>query len=582
MRRDRFHRGLCAAAGVLLIASSAAALEVRDALWGFDGKVMPGRFNPVSVLLENPSPSAYDGALLLHRTDGLGGRVGEEIVEPCYLAPFTARWVQFDVYVREEDESWVLTWDPKRGGREVLPAPRLGPPACVCLQDPESVSQVWAGLKRFPDNLFPSCVSAAETLHSVVLDHVPHWEAARRQAFMDWARAGGIVHLAQDATGKYPVFPEDMSELNAPGERLRVGAGLIVRHPAAAREIGENFLAVHGFPMPELNVSEKAMMGGPEDLLFDDLKSMTRPADNWSIIYGLLAVYVILVVPVNFYVGRKWRDYRRTIAFCLVAVALFAWLFSVVGRRGYGESTAIHTLSYARPLGHGAWDVSQWTNVFVIDGAYYTLTHPCPQNLYSTCSQMESVNGTVQNGRDGNFRVDIPLYSSRALLHRGRFSGPDLSLNVVTWKGGEQLESFAVEGAPPNGMVEAWAFYRGCGYPMAAFGGRIQTAGAGRPAEQFFPPDQFTMFQFGGRMGRIDSEDLKTDERFQKMLRPLMARAVGGAGVFRHEFVLPQAGDAVQLFLFARAPDSLKMTQSGLGREEGYVLYHLTFYKPET
>ena len=329
-----------AAAAALVIACSAAALEVRDTLWGFDGKVVPGRFNPVSVLLENPAPSAYDGALLLHRTDALGGRVGEEIVEPCYLAPFTGRWVQFHVYVREEDESWLLTWDPKMGEREALPAPRLGPPACVFLQDPESVSQAWTGLRRFPDNLFPSCVSAAETLYSVVLDHVPHWEAARQQAFMDWARAGGIVHLAQDGTGKYPVFPEDMSELNAPGERLRVGAGLVVRHAAEAREIGESFLAAHGFPMPEgLKVSDKAMMGGPEDLLFDDLKSMTRPTHNWPLIYGLLLAYVVLLVPVNFIMGRKWRDYRRTIAFCLAVVAVFGWLFSVVGRRGYGEST---------------------------------------------------------------------------------------------------------------------------------------------------------------------------------------------------------------------------------------------------
>ena len=122
----------------------------------------------------------------------------------------------------------------------------------------------------------------------------------------------------------------------------------------------------------------------------------------------------------------------------------------------------------------------------MIDGAWYTLTHPCPQNLYSTCSQMEAVNGMIQNGRDGNFRVDIPLYSSRALFHRGRFSGPDLSLKVVEWKGGEQLESFAVEGAPLKGIVEAWAGYRGSVYAMAAASSRLRWPGpATLPSSSF-------------------------------------------------------------------------------------------------
>ena len=294
---------------------------------------------------------------------------------------------------------------------------------------------------------------------------------------------------------------------------------------------------------------------------------MTRPAHNWPLIYGLILAYVVLVVPVNFLIGRKWRDYRRTIAFCLAAVALFGWLFSVVGRRGYGESAAVHTLSYARPLGHGAWDVSQWTNVFVIDGAYYTLTHPCPQNLYSTCSQMESVNGVVQNGRDGNFRVDIPLYSSRALLHRGRFSRarPEPESGRME-EATSKLQSFAVEGAPPEGIIEAWAFYRGSVYRMYVTSDRIQMVGT-RPAcrSSSFRRTSSRCTDFGGRMGRIEPEGLKTEERFKQMLRPLMAWAVGGAGVYRHEFVLPQTDDAVQLFLFARAPDSLKLGRSGLG-----------------
>ena len=41
---------------------------------------------------------------------------------------------------------------------------------------------------QFPEDLFPLTGAALSGLGTVVLDHVPRWEPAKRQAFLDWLR----------------------------------------------------------------------------------------------------------------------------------------------------------------------------------------------------------------------------------------------------------------------------------------------------------------------------------------------------------------------------------------------------------
>ena len=53
-----------------------AGLEVREVIWGFDGQVVPGHFNLLSVLVANPAGTAFDGNLVLYETRGLATRVG--------------------------------------------------------------------------------------------------------------------------------------------------------------------------------------------------------------------------------------------------------------------------------------------------------------------------------------------------------------------------------------------------------------------------------------------------------------------------------------------------------------------------
>ena len=87
------------------------------------------------------------------------------------------------------------------------------------------------------------------------------------------------------------------------------------------------------------------------------------------------------------------------------------------------------TVACARALDGNRYDVMQWSNVFVTSGGVYTLTHPAEYNLYSSGATADGTAGLAVSGRRGGFQVDLPLFSSCALLHRGVLSGDDT--NVV-------------------------------------------------------------------------------------------------------------------------------------------------------
>lgn len=568
---------------VFLLAAVAGAVEVRDVVWGFDGRVVPGRLNPVTVFVDNPTPKAFDGTLTLYRAAGVGARVGANLAEPCFLSPYAGRWVQFYAYVQNEYDGWHLSWGTRAKESAQLPQPRVGPPARVLIEESDALTLPGA-IKGFPEHLFPSTVAGTETLAETLLDHAPRWESARRQAFLDWVTAGGVVHVLVDASGRYPAFTDELAALNPPAERaeapLRCGAGLVVRHPLARRQATDAYLAAHGFPLPELK-GGGSFGSTVEESVLPRLGKMTRPAHNWPVIYWLVGAYIAIVGPVNWLLGRRARDYRWTLAFFLTAIVAFALLFSIIGRRGYGESSGAHTLSYARPLGGGQWTVTQWSSVFVVSGDDYTITHPCAQNLYTTGAEHEAVNGIIQNGKEGRFVVDIPLYSSRSFVHAAKFAAPDLPVTVAAWQGEELLEKLALDVPLPPGTVHYMALYRGRFYPLSAGGGRLQLAGPGRAAKEFFQSSQQDFYDHA-YYGRNPETQPNPEPAFRAMMTVLLARATGGGELFYQGHTVRYPTDQAQLFLLARSPAAFNLSGARFGREVGYVLYHLSVFKPET
>ena len=83
-----------------------SALEVQDLKWGFDGQVVPARFNLLSVLVANPDDAPFDGTVNFYKSRGLEERIGAIYGTPCYLSPLVTRWLQFYVYIDNDYDQW--------------------------------------------------------------------------------------------------------------------------------------------------------------------------------------------------------------------------------------------------------------------------------------------------------------------------------------------------------------------------------------------------------------------------------------------------------------------------------------------
>src|SRR5262249_21689610 len=142
----------------LLVATvSASALEVQQVRWGFDGQVVPFRFNLFSVLLANSSGDPFDGNVRFHKSRGLEERVGAVYESACYLSPQSSRWLQFYVYIDSTYDQWRLECGRGPGAVQDIPAPKWGPAAQVLLSDAQTTLSAF---KLFPEELFPSTEAA--------------------------------------------------------------------------------------------------------------------------------------------------------------------------------------------------------------------------------------------------------------------------------------------------------------------------------------------------------------------------------------------------------------------------------------
>ena len=573
--------------GLILLAPAALPLDVREVRWGFDGMVVPERFNLLSVLVANNSTEPFDGVVTLQKNQGLADAVGAAYEQPCYVAPFTERWIQFYPYIGMES-GWRLAWGKHLDEKVNVDTPKQGPPARVLLFDPDNPITAHSALRLFPDHLFPTSVAAADGLDSVVLDHAPRWESVKREAFLDWIRRGGTVHLLLGANGKYPDFNDDMSLLNSSDDRMRIGAGWVVHHAATQREATESMLAASGFPPLALKTGQgSAIVYQLSETILRALAGLTRPHQSWGLIYLLTIIYIAVVGPGNYLLGKRVQDYRWVMSAMLLAVAVFGLLFHHLGRRGQGEVSAVHSLSYARAVGDTTYEVTQWINVFVSRGNFYTIRHAAPHNLYATANDFEPVNGVIRGGKDGVFAVDIPLYSQRAFLHQARMTGDDTWVQVMTWPAGRDQE-FALAVSPHflSQPLKIWALYHDTIYPMRLTDG-VLVSESGKPLSQFLSstrllqtvtPNPYTYT--GGRPGNVDGT-VDVETLFSGFVELLMGWSLGGVDGFRYQVTghTPD-DDRLQLFIFARSPNSFNIAARDFGREVGYVLYHRDCVRP--
>jgi hypothetical protein len=571
---------------LLLVAASASALDVSEIRWGFDGQAVPNRFNLLSVLVANPSDAPFEAFVNLYKSRGLEAHVGAVYRTYCYISPQTTRWVQFYVFVDNDYDDWKMEWGRGADDNRDLGKPKLGAPARVLLTDLESPLSTVSTFKQFPEELFPPTGAATSGLDSLLMDHAPRWEAAKRQAFLNWLRAGGTLHLLMGADGHYPVFPDELSVLNLSVDRQRIGGGLVVRHAATAHNIRRQDIE-EGVVLPrEIKSNDPTIYNQTADTLLRNLAQMSRRQYSWGWIFLLAFAYVALVGPGNFVWGRKFGDYRLRIVLLLVTIAGFAWLFNVVGRRGQGESSVVHTLSYARAIDGNTYDVTQWINVFATHGADYKITHAAPDNLYATGQDYESVNGWIQSGKEGQFMVDIPMFSRRGLVHEAEMKGAEIPVKIVNWDGAGTLKRLSLTVGPDftKQILEGWVVQGNTVYTMKISDGQLQFDQSSRQGLDTFissqGPQQMAPYYRSPYANPSMSDDItNVQSNFQKLAKPLIGWCLETKDL-QHASSSATDGRA-ELFLFARSPESFCLANSQFSREIGYVLYHLDLFKPE-
>lgn len=593
--------------------SSAWAIDVSDYKWGFNGKVAPHRFNLLSVLITNPTPQQFTGNVVLRKSLG-AGPVDASIVESVTVSPNSSKWVQFYPYISSDigsgliNEIWTVRY---QGGSYEFPQPRLAKYQRVILDDPNSVTAKGGSIKfRLPDNLFPPFVTATDALQLVILDHIPKWEESRRQAFLDWLYLGGTVVVLHDISGKFPDFAGPMAVLKSPLDMQSYGAGKVIQYPKNRSQFNEDDLrqVCAGLPKnfqpanaPEktddivdrvdesqqMNQAQNYGYGYSEGMdpfkansFLGQLKQMTKPEHNWVLLHFMFWIYIGLVFPGCYFLGKRWSDFRVVYAGLLGTVTLFSLLFSYVGQRGYGEASAVHTVSFARTLPDGFVDVAAWSNIFVTNGAYYDLRHNAIGSLYSTCNDHEQVKGEINNGAEALFKVDIPPFSNRELATRAKIPFSGLKIEIDSIKAAENRLAelkLNVTGVKPEDTEKQFAMIGNTFYALNWKDGQLvlsnemgNAVGVMRIQEQ-----RNSTYNYNYNYGYGEQGKLKPADRYAQMFLPLLSRSMNVSREKDAE-MLNAPPNAIRVFLYMKMPNEFAVQNNRLGNQEGRVLFCVT------
>ncbi len=584
---------------------------VRHA-WGFDGTVVPQAFNLLTLEVRNGGREPFEGVIRLERSNGVQP-VDAPVMEEVYLAAGASRQVQFFPYIilgLRGSSTWSVSWGVLDRGRFVvidradLNEPKAGDGATVIVRDPYDVtaSRGGGGLKPFDEVSFPQTVNGTRGLAAVVLDHEPpQWNPLQQRSFLDWLHAGGSVHLLHGSDGDYPRFGGLLQELNSPLETVRVGSGRVVRHPLSLLKLDGAYADANILPPkpaapptdpnnPNANFGYGNYVAmDVNDNLFMRMRQMTRPDHNWALIYFMALVYLLIVFPGCWLIGKRRADYRVTYGALLGAVALFSLGFKTVGQRGYGERTAAHAVALVRPISDGRMAVQQWTNLFVTDGGFYREKHQADGRVYSTGQTNEGVRGWVVNFPGGTLDVDIPPFSARTVASATTGGAAPFRVVAEKFVADEHLRELLlkVDGTFPENAGELRAVYGNETYALGRRDGSLVLSGGGLPLPQYFAgagwqDDVYNYSPFGWG-GETDPKKL-----FEGAARPLLAASLG---VYNDEtvkqFRLPN--DRLRLFVYAEMPDAMfpQMTLLTAPDEllkrhaEGRVMYAMDVLRPD-
>ncbi|MCA9048992.1 MAG: hypothetical protein KDA89_09715, partial [Planctomycetaceae bacterium] len=403
-------------------AQSKATVKIVEHIWGFDGRIVPGQFNPLSILLDNQTDEAVDTVVVLEHLQGLVAVSGGQYVQQVFIGPAARRWIQFYPYIGSSYQSeWRISLNGKSigeltQGRSVfsrdftetggtVPEETAATPQVVILDDVRGFTPQPTTVKHMPENLFPPYVPVTFGLHTVFLDHVPDWEQPREQAFMSWLRNGGRLHILNDRRGEFPRFTGELGDLNQPLNRFSLGSGVVVRHSlqrdAVTKEMVDRLTILDVLKGEDEELEEKlaelkakgqsfgqyidSEPAVADEAVFRGMRELTLPEHAWWLIFLLSLVYIVCIYPGCYVLSKQNHLHFLTTYGAIVGLSLvFSGLFLVIGRRGYDESTTLVSVGLARAEDASNWNTLQWHSLFVTSGDDYVAGAENQQSVYST------------------------------------------------------------------------------------------------------------------------------------------------------------------------------------------------------
>jgi len=540
------------------------ALEMVDARWGFAGEAVPEHFALLSLLLQNDDDALFEGELRLQRGSGAGRR-GVPWRRSCVLAPGQQRWVQFLVWAGQHEE-FSLSWrEGEQRRRASIHAPRRLPPQAVYLAGASAIGRSSA-LPHFPEELFPTSVAACDGLDMVLLDHLPNWREPRRRAFCDWLRRGGCLVLARGADGRLPRFGADWPAALRDPALSSLRGGRILRIEQEAFGVDRADLAAAGYRAPHFR--EGSYYNGSYAASFhQQLRQAVTPDHEWGAMIGITVCYLLLLFPGQWLLARRF-DWRWALGAGLAVVLLCALLLSYVGRRGYGESGRVDTVTLARLIDAGRWDIAQWGTCFVTTSDHYTIAH---EGAVSYASAETTASPAVADLDGKALHAEIPLFASQAFLARAVQRGPDLQVALgELQRDGDELShcTLHVQGLP--GFEEAYLLHGQALYSCRRAGATVELE-----RRRYQLPDELqNALQPMQHAWNTDIDD-------ETQTLALASYAAGGLGVLGDQAVIEPDRGRLTLLLASRHDPRFAPAGLPVG-ERQLVLYRIDLRLPES
>ncbi|QDT45781.1 hypothetical protein Pan241w_59090 [Gimesia alba] len=581
------------------------AIEIHNIRWGFNNRPVAYKINPVTLLVENTSPTPFEGEIKFQQESFRGQRIGITLSAATYIAPFEKKSLQFYPYITESANNWEASWEENNDQQtQLFLAPRPATDnALIQLVQPDSLDRIIPGIKQYPEDLFPPLLGAVDSLDGIILDHVPKWEKSRRTTFLQWIFAGGIVHVFENSNGDLPIFPESYSPLNGISTPVFYGNGAVYRYQDKLSDLTASDLkqlmagntrvstllsnteentSSQAVDSKNIKVSEALTyfsMASDEEILAT-LTEISKPKQIWYFIFLLSFFYLIVAGPGYYLVTKLSKKHSTYYGVYLTGTILFCLTFLLIGHYSTNRTSQIHSLVVANIMPDNEIDLTSWASLGVVSGGNFNITYTGDAHIYSACQPYSKVNGIVTCGAEGYMQVDIPPNSSCAVFHRGKTLETSFDVKVSTFlknETGVEKISLEIDNNFPLQVEQVYFLFGAKLYELKKENERLEYQGTSKNLFSILntnPLLEINYFRPNRLFPFINPKHQKNNFALKKFFPILLQRAMRlSAKEINRRYRYPD--NRGRLFVLSKTPDNLFPKTPEISRKNGLVLYSL-------